>query len=82
MRTFTAFRRNPPQKDDPHNYNEPNMPQYEGIVFSDGSIAIRWLTQYKSTSVWENLDDLLMVHGHAGIYQTELHFSDGEVMKI
>ena len=44
--------------------NAPDEPQFEGVVFSDGSVAVRWLTQYRSTSIWPDLESLLAVHGH------------------
>ncbi|QNE18236.1 hypothetical protein F1D05_10430 [Kribbella qitaiheensis] len=38
----------------------------EGIQFSDGSVALRWLSQYPCTAVWESLEALLAIHGHSG----------------
>lgn len=65
MRRFTAFRKNPPEKYLTGGYaNAPDEPQYEGVVFSDGTCAVRWLTEHRSTSVWESYDELMAVHGH------------------
>lgn len=80
MRTFTAYRTTPPSVD--HTYNEPDQPQYEGVVFSDGRVAIRWLTQFRSVSVWDSMDDLIAVHGHADEYGTEFHWNDGTVQRL
>lgn len=72
MQTFQMYRRNVP--DETHNENQkndPNEPQFEGIVFSDGTVAVRWLTKIRSTSVWKNFDDLMAIHGHPE-YESEL----------
>ena len=64
-RTFTMYRRNVP--DTTHNAvqkNAPDEPQFEGVEFSDGSVAIRWLTAKRSTAVWASMDDMLAIHGH------------------
>ena len=72
MRTFTMYRRAvPDETHDTNQKNPPDEPQFEGVVFSDGTVAVRWLTKKHSTSVWENLDDMLAIHGHPE-YQSEL----------
>lgn len=65
MRTFTMYRRNVP--DATHNSdqkNAPDLPQFQGAVFDDGTVAIRWLTAKRSTAVWDNMQDMLAIHGH------------------
>ena len=65
MKLFTMYRRNVP--DATHNEdqkNPPDEPQFEGVVFSDGRVGIRWLTAISSTSVWDSLDHALRIHGH------------------
>ncbi len=50
-----------------HDVNQVNPPdevQFEGIVFSDGKVAVRWLTAKRSVSVWDSMEDLLAIHGH------------------
>lgn len=72
MKTFTMFRRNVP--DATHDANQKNAagePQFEGVVFTDGSVAIRWRTAINSTSVWASMDDMLKIHGHPE-YDSEL----------
>lgn len=65
MAVFVGYRPNPPA-----DYLEkgvaapPTEVQYEGIVFKDGSVALRWRTEYRSTSVWASFDDFFHVHGH------------------
>jgi hypothetical protein len=44
--------------------NAPDEVQFEGVVFSDGTCAVRWLTAFRSTSVWDSWEDLEKVHGH------------------
>lgn len=65
MKTFTMFRRD--MSNAPHTAdqkNAPDQPQFEGVEFSDGSVAIRWMTAKRSTAVWANMDDMLAIHGH------------------
>ncbi len=38
----------------------------EGCRFSDGSAVMRWLTPYRSTVVFDSIDDLIAIHGHHG----------------
>lgn len=38
----------------------------EGVEFSDGSVAIRWLGERPSTVMWENVTDAIAIHGHGG----------------
>jgi len=44
----------------------------EGVVWTDGAVALRWYGEHPSTAVWSSLDDLLAVHGHAG--ETWVHW--------
>ena len=65
MRTFTMFRKAVPTET--HNENQrnaPDEPQFEGAIFSDGTVAVRWCTAKRSTSVWNSMDDMLAIHGH------------------
>ena len=52
---------------------------YEGCVFSDGTVVIRWLTEYRSHSVWACWDDFYQVHGHPE-YGTSIRFDNGMVV--
>jgi hypothetical protein len=38
----------------------------EGVVFDDGTVVLRWLTDVKSTVVFDSLRDVESVHGHEG----------------
>jgi len=52
---------------DTHDENQRNaadQPQFEGVVWSDGTCTIRWLTPKAATAVWSSLDDMLAIHGH------------------
>lgn len=53
-------------------------PQFEGVVFSDGTCAIRWRTAIPSTSIWRSFADAMVVHGHPEArYGSELVWLDG-----
>lgn len=65
MRRFEGYRPNPPEE----YYAKgtaapPDEVQYEGVLFTDGSVALRWRTAFRSTSVWACYDDFFAVHGH------------------
>lgn len=62
----TAYQRNP---DD--------APQYEGVIWSDGSCTLRWRTAGASTSVFPSFEGMIKIHGHPE-YGTEIVFHDGE----
>jgi hypothetical protein len=47
----------------------------EGVVFSDGSAALRWLTDISSTALYASIEDLVSIHGHGG--STEVRWVDG-----
>jgi hypothetical protein len=46
----------------------------EGVEFSDGAVALRWLGEHPSTAAWAGTDDVLHIHGHNG--QTEIRWID------
>lgn len=77
MKRFVGYRPNPPE-----GYLERGIAapadeiQYEGVIFTDGSVALRWRTAYKSTSVWASYEDFYQVHGHPE-YGTVIKFYDG-----
>jgi hypothetical protein len=49
--------------------------QFEGVMFHDGTVAIRWRTPIHSTSVWSTMEDMLAIHGHPE-YGSELVWLD------
>jgi hypothetical protein len=56
-------------------YNHPDQPQFEGVVFTDGVCVIRWMTAYRSTSIFKSMEEMLDVHGHPE-YESELVWHD------
>lgn len=75
---FTAYRRNISSRDT-HTAlqkNPDSAPQFEGVIWTDGSVTLRWLTACKSTSVWADMYDMLNIHGHPE-YGTEFEWHDG-----
>ena len=81
MKTFTVFRekaREVVNEIEKNNYNLPKQPQFEGVIFYDDTVAIRWFTETKSTSLWANMEDLKKVHIYAHPdYGTRIEWSDG-----
>jgi hypothetical protein len=71
MRTFTVYRRSAPAEYAAAGIaNPPDEPQFQGAVFDDGTVAVRWLTEFRSASFWDSLQALEKVHGHPE-YETE-----------
>ncbi len=65
MRTFTVYQKSPPTEYTAEGRaNPPDQPQFQGVVFDDGSVAVCWLTAFPSISVWGSLEALKRVHGH------------------
>lgn len=76
MKRFICYRENPP----PGYYdlgvaNPPEVPQFEGVEFSDGTVCLRWMTLYRSHSLWTCLADAMAVHGHPE-YGTRIEWVD------
>lgn len=63
-------------KHSPDQLNGPEEPQYQGVVFADGSAVMRWMTEHRSTSTWDNFESLFRVHGHPE-YGTVIVWPDG-----
>lgn len=65
MKRFQVYRPSPPLGYVEGGYaNGPEDVQYEGVVFTDGTVAVRWLTEHRSTSIWKDFEELMAVHGH------------------
>mgnify|MGYP001563593805 FL=1 len=76
MKLFTMYRRNvPTDTHDENQRNAPDEPQFQGVVFDDGRVAVRWLTAKRSTACWDSMDDMLAIHGHPE-YGSELVWLD------
>ena len=77
IKRFTMYRRDMDSRLT-HNSNQKNPEteaQFEGVVFTDGTVALRWRTPIKSTSVWDSLEAALAVHGHPE-YGSEIIWHD------
>jgi len=46
----------------------------EGVVFSNGKVALEWFGNHASTNVYDSLDDVEFIHGHNG--RTKIIFED------
>ena len=83
MRTFKVYRtkaRDVVNEIEKDNYLDGDLPQFEGVVFHDGSVAIRWFTETKSMSYWASMEDLKKVHIYAHPdYGTRIEWSDGSI---
>lgn len=39
----------------------------EGVEFSDGRVAVRWIVgEHQSTVTWDGIDAVEAIHGHGG----------------
>jgi len=65
VKCFEVYRRTPPTEYREQGVaNAPDEVQFEGVVFTDGTVCVRWLTEFSSHSRWASLADLERVHGH------------------
>lgn len=46
----------------------------QGVVFDDGTCALRWVTAFKSSGIYASMRDVEAVHGHGG--KTKVVFTD------
>ena len=79
MKRFTVYRTQLSIRDT-HNHfqkNSDDEPQFEGVIWTDGTVSLRWLTQCRSWSTWNSIEDMLNVHGHPE-YGTVIEWHDGE----
>lgn len=82
MKTFTVFR--PAVPTDSHNEdqrNDPDKPQFQGVIFDSGKCVLSWLTAVESISVYDSFDDMIRIHGHPE-YGSYLVWDDGWVVKL
>lgn len=45
----------------------------EGVVFTDGTVVMRWLTDKASTAIYNSMEELHAIHSHGhktGVYYT------------
>lgn len=79
IQRFTAYRRNISQRTTHNHYqkNPDDMPQFQGVIWSDGTVTLRWLTTCSSHSIWNSIEDCLNIHGHPE-YGTVIEWHDGE----
>jgi len=39
----------------------------EGVLFSDGMVALRWVVgEHRSTVIWQSMEAVETIHGHNG----------------
>ncbi len=39
----------------------------EGVEFSDGRVALRWIVgEHRSSVLWDSIADVEKIHGHSG----------------
>lgn len=76
MIRFEGYRPNPPSDYLAKGVAAPaDAVQYEGVLFGDGTVVLRWQTEYRSHSVWASFVDFYRVHGHPE-YGTRIEFLD------
>ncbi len=77
MNRFTVYRPTIPVDtyNDFRKDNAPDEAQFEGVVFTDGTCVLRWLTVGHSTSVFDSFESMLNIHGHPE-YGTRFEFHD------
>lgn len=78
MKRFIGYRPAPPKEYyEQGAANAPDEPQYEGVIFSDGTVAVRWLTKFASHSIWTDYETFYQIHGHPE-YGTVIKWLDAD----
>jgi len=44
----------------------------QGFVFDNGKVAVTWLSEHPSTTIYDSIGEVRAIHGHEG--KTELEF--------
>ena len=39
----------------------------QGVVFTDGTVALRWMVDTRSTGIYDSIEDVERIHGHHGM---------------
>lgn len=51
----------------------------EGVVFSNGKVALTWLSGINSVLIYDSVSDLDKIHGHQG--KTRVVYNEVKVLK-
>lgn len=51
----------------------------EGVEFSNGHVALTWLSAHPSINLYDNMNDVMLIHGHEG--RTKIVFDDPAEVK-
>jgi len=46
----------------------------EGLEFTDGRVVLRWLSEHRSTVIWDSIESVEVIHGHDG--RTKIRWVD------
>lgn len=38
----------------------------QGVQFSSGQVVLSWVTQFKSTGIYADIEEMMAIHGHGG----------------
>lgn len=52
----------------------------EGVIFTDGTVCMKWLSDISSTVIYKSIDDVIKIHGHNG--DTELKYIEEMEIEI
>jgi hypothetical protein len=78
MRLFKGFRPHPREEYKAAGLtNNGEREDYQGVIFDDGTVVVRWTTEHKSHSVWRDYPTFYKVHGHPE-YGTRIEFVEAE----
>lgn len=50
----------------------------EGVIFSNGKVALEWLSAHSSTALYDSIVDVEIIHGHEG--STKIVFDDPQAL--
>ena len=44
----------------------------EGVIFTSGKCALCWCAELTSIAIYDNMDDLMAIHGHGGKTEVQM----------
>lgn len=44
----------------------------DGVIFPDGTVAMRWRGKLQSTAIYKDLATVVSIHGHSGATRVKL----------
>lgn len=82
MRLFNAYRSMSVERQEKGLANHSEKPQFQGVVFDDGSVTVRWMTSVRSTHHYGSYRDFARIMGGTGTRVEFVEAQRGQVLVV